>query len=99
MNPQVSILIPAFNAQQWIADTLRSAIAQTWESKEIIVVDDGSTDQTLAIARRFESACVRGFTQIHRGAAAARNCAFSLCRGDYVQWLDAHDPLAPDSST
>src|SRR5258708_5301180 len=42
MNPHVSILIPAFNAQQWIADTLRSAIAQTWESKEIIVVDDGS---------------------------------------------------------
>ncbi len=96
MNPHVSILIPAFNAQQWIADTLRSAIAQTWESKEIIVVDDGSTDQTLAIARRFESDCVRVFTQSNRGAAAARNSAFSLCRGDYVQWLDADDLLAPD---
>jgi len=43
--PLVSILIPAFNAQEWIADTLRSAIAQTWNPKEIIVVDDGSTDK------------------------------------------------------
>ena len=51
----VSILIPAFNAQQWIAETLRPAIAQTWRRKEIIVVNDGSTDQTLSVARRFES--------------------------------------------
>src|SRR5258708_23557654 len=46
--------------------------------------------------RRFESDCVRVFTQSNRGAAAARNSAFSLCRGDYVQWLDADDLLAPD---
>jgi len=61
--PLVSILIPAFNAQEWIADTLRSAIAQTWSRKEIIVVDDGSTDQTLTIARQFESDSVRVIAQ------------------------------------
>ena len=55
MKPLVSILIPAYNAEAWISDTLRSAIAQTWEPKEIIVVDDGSTDRTLAVARQFES--------------------------------------------
>ena len=49
--PLVSILVPAYNAEKWIADTLRSAIAQTWEPKEIIIVDDGSTDRTLAIAQ------------------------------------------------
>ena len=55
MRPLVSILIPAYNVEEWIVDTLLSAIAQTWESKEIIVVDDGSTDRTLALAQRFES--------------------------------------------
>jgi O-antigen/teichoic acid export membrane protein/glycosyltransferase involved in cell wall biosynthesis len=94
--PLVSILIPAFNAQEWIADTLRSAIAQTWERKEIIVVDDGSSDQTLAIARKFESDSVHVVTQKNQGAAAARNKALSLSLGDYIQWLDADDLLAPD---
>ena len=94
--PSVSILIPAFNAEEWIADTLRSAIAQTWQRKEIIVVDDGSTDQTLAIARQFESDEVRVIAQKNQGGAAARNTAFSFSRGEYIQWLDADDLLAPD---
>jgi glycosyltransferase involved in cell wall biosynthesis len=92
----VSILIPAFNADQWIAETLQSAIAQTWEPKEIIVVDDGSRDQTIGVARQFESTCVRVVTQDNQGAAAARNKAFALSQGDYIQWLDADDLLAPD---
>ena len=96
MKALVSILIPAFNAERWIAQTLRSAIEQTWESKEIIVVDDGSVDETVAIARQFESDLVQVVRQSNQGAAAARNKAFSLCRGDYVQWLDADDLLAPD---
>lgn len=96
MKPLVSILVPAFNAEEWIADTLRSAIRQTWENTEIIVVDDGSTDQTLSVARQFESNRVRIVTQENQGAAAARNKAFSLCKGDYIQWLDADDLLAPD---
>jgi len=94
--PLVSILIPAFNAEEWIADTLRSALAQIYEPKEIIVVDDGSTDQTLAIARQFESERVRVVSQKNRGAAAARNTAYALSRGKYIQWLDADDLLAPD---
>lgn len=94
--PLVSILIPAYNAEDWIADTLRSAIAQTWEPKEIIVVDDGSTDRTLAIARKFESESLRVIGQKNQGAASARNTALSQCRGDYIQWLDADDLLAPD---
>jgi glycosyltransferase involved in cell wall biosynthesis len=96
MKPLVSILIPAFNAQDWIAETLESAIAQTWSEKEIIVVNDGSTDQTSAIAERFEPAGVRIVTQKNQGAAAARNTAFSLSHGDYIQWLDADDLLSPD---
>jgi len=98
MKPLVSILIPAYNAEAWISDTLRSAIAQTWERKEIIVVDDGSTDHTLTVARKFESDQLRVITQKNQGASATRNNAFALSKGDYVQWLDADDLMAPDKT-
>lgn len=96
MQPLVSILIPAYNSQEWLGDTLRSAIAQTWPRKEIIVVDDGSKDQTALVARRFASKEVSVITTKNQGAAAARNHALSLSQGDYIQWLDADDLLAPD---
>lgn len=94
--PLISILMPAFNAEEWITDSIRSAMAQTWPRKEIIVVDDGSTDQTLTIARRFEADGVRVVSQKNQGAAAARNTAFSLSHGNYIQWLDADDLLHPE---
>jgi O-antigen/teichoic acid export membrane protein/glycosyltransferase involved in cell wall biosynthesis len=94
--PMVSILIPAYNAEQWIEATIRSALAQTWPRKEIIVVDDGSKDRTVEVAKRFESQGVRVVGQKNQGASAARNKAFSLSSGDYIQWLDADDLLAPD---
>jgi glycosyltransferase involved in cell wall biosynthesis len=96
VKPLVSILIPAYNAEEWIEETLRSAIAQTWNPKEIIVVDDGSSDRTLALARRFESKQVTIFANDHQGAAATRNKALSLSKGEYIQYLDADDLLAPD---
>ena len=94
--PLVSILIPAYNAEAWISETLNSAIAQTWPNKEIIVVDDSSKDQTLAVARKFESDQVKVFTHPNSGAAATRNKAFTLCKGDYIQYLDADDLMSPD---
>jgi glycosyltransferase involved in cell wall biosynthesis len=96
MHPLVSILIPAFNAGRWIGETIRSALGQTWPRKEIIVVDDGSTDQTLSLARQFASKEVSVVTQANQGAAAARNKAFALCQGDWIQWLDADDLMAPE---
>jgi glycosyltransferase involved in cell wall biosynthesis len=96
MKPLVSILIPAFNAERWIRPALQSALGQTWPRKEVIVVDDGSTDETLAIARQFECDGVCVATQENQGAAATRNRALSLSRGDYIQWLDSDDILAPD---
>jgi glycosyltransferase involved in cell wall biosynthesis len=96
MNPLVSILIPAHNAAHWIGDTLQSAIGQTWQRKEIIVVDDGSTDGTIEAARCYEWAGVRVIGSENQGAARARNHALALCQGDYIQWLDADDLLASD---
>lgn len=96
MKPLVSILIPAYNAEEWIAETIRSAMAQTWPRKEIIVVDDGSRDRTEEVARRFASKEVAVISKENQGAAATRNHAFELSQGDYIQWLDADDLLAPD---
>jgi glycosyltransferase involved in cell wall biosynthesis len=96
VNSLVSILIPAYNAERWITETIESAVGQTWPNKEIIIVDDGSTDRTLAIARQFAGKGVAVVTQENQGAAAARNKGFALCQGDYIQWLDADDLLSPD---
>ncbi len=71
-------------------------MAQTWTRKEIIVVDDGSRDGTLALAQSFIRHGVRVFSQSNRGASAARNRAFQESSGDFVQYLDADDLLAPD---
>ncbi len=94
--PLVSILIPAFNAQETISHTLRSALNQTWKNIETIIVDDGSADATAKIAESFRSKGVKVFRQDRGGAAAARNKALSHASGDYIQWLDADDLLAPN---
>lgn len=95
MIPLVSILIPAYNSERYIQATLDSAIGQTWNRKEIIVVDDGSRDRTAEIAKRYASRDVKVVEGEHRGAAAARNMALSLAQGDYIQWLDSDDLLGP----
>ncbi len=92
----VSILIPAFNAQGFIAASVSSALAQNWNKKEIIIVDDGSTDNTASIAKAFKFKSIKAVTQENRGASAARNTALRYAQGDYIQWLDADDLLAPD---
>jgi len=96
MTHLVSILIPAYNAERWIAQTVRSALAQTWPRTEIILVDDGSRDETVSIARQFASKNLSIVTEDNQGGSAARNRAFRLCQGDFIQWLDADDLLSPD---
>ena len=70
MRALVSILIPAYNADEWVGAAIGSALGQTWRQKEIMVVDHGSTDGTLAVARQFESNEVRLATQPNQAAAA-----------------------------
>ncbi len=98
-NACVSIIIPCHNAALWLAATLESALAQTWTPTEIVVVDDGSADESLMIARRYESERLRVITQPNAGAAAARNAGLRAARGEYIQFLDADDLLAPDKIT
>jgi glycosyltransferase involved in cell wall biosynthesis len=96
MQPLVSILIPAYNAEEWIAETIQSAIAQTWPRKEIVVVNDGSKDRTAEVAALFASKELLVISKDNEGAAATRNRALQLSQGDYIQWLDADDLLAPN---
>ena len=92
----VSILIHCYNAGRWLAATIESALQQTWPDKEIIVIDDGSRDESLAVARCFEARGVRVLDQPNAGASAARNAGLLAARGQYIQFLDADDLLAPD---
>ncbi len=91
--PLVSVLVPSFNAGPWIAAALESALVQTWRNLEVIVVDDGSADDTATVAARFADRGVRVITQPNRGASAARNRGLAEAHGDYVQFLDADDVL------
>jgi glycosyltransferase involved in cell wall biosynthesis len=70
--PLVSIIVPCHNAAPWLAETLESVLDQTWTEKEIVLVDDGSTDDSLTIARSFAPRGVCVLVQSNRGAAAAR---------------------------
>jgi glycosyltransferase involved in cell wall biosynthesis len=95
MNPLVSIIIPCYNAEPWIAAAVDSALAQSWQEIEVIAVNDGSSDGSLAVLRRLAGPKVRVVDQPNRGAAAARNAGLSMARGEFVQFLDADDLLTP----
>lgn len=91
--PLVSIIIPVFNSQEYLAETIESALAQTWPNKEIIIVDDGSTDNSLSVAGEFKDRCLKIFKQENKGASAARNKGLAEAKGEYIQFLDADDLL------
>lgn len=92
----VSVLIPAYRAEATLAATLDSVLAQSHPDIEIIVVDDGSPDATLAVARSYERHGVTVIAQANAGASAARNVAYRASSGEWIQFLDADDVLAPD---
>jgi glycosyltransferase involved in cell wall biosynthesis len=96
MSCLVSVIVPAYNAERWIGDALESALHQSWPAIEIIVIDDGSTDNTLTMAKRFESVRVKVMHQENQGVEAARNRAVSEAQGEFFQYLDADDLLSPD---
>jgi glycosyltransferase involved in cell wall biosynthesis len=94
--PLLSIVIPAYNAEAFLAETIRSALGQSWPNKEVIIIDDGSTDGTISVAQKYESEIVKVISANHGGAAAARNRGLRVAKGDFIQYVDADDLLAPD---
>lgn len=96
MKSLVSILIPMYNAEIFLSETIESALNQTWQNIEIILVDDGSKDSSLAVARQYESSRVKIIAQENQGQSASENRALREAQGDFIQYLDADDLLAPD---
>lgn len=91
---KVSVLIPMYNAEKYISTTIDNVLKQTWQDIEIIIVDDGSSDNSYEIAKGYESEILKVLRQDNRGASAARNLAFEKCTGDLIQYLDADDLLS-----
>ena len=97
---KISVIIPCYNAGAYLAQTIGSAIDQSHPPQEIIVVDDGSTDESLTLARRFETGSggtVRVLSQRSGRASRTRNIGAALATGDALMFLDADDVLAPDT--
>jgi glycosyltransferase involved in cell wall biosynthesis len=91
----ISVVIPAYNSARYIRETLESVLAQTYPPLEIIVVDDGSTDETSAIVQSFASR-VRLLQQEHQGVSEARNFGIQQAKGDYIAFIDSDDLWLPE---
>lgn len=91
---KVSVLIPMYNAEKYISATIENVLKQTWTDLEVIVVDDGSIDNSYDLAKQYESSNVHIYKQENKGASAARNLAFEKSTGELIQYLDADDLLS-----
>lgn len=94
MSPRVSVLIPCYNVGRFLADAIDSVLAQTYRDFEIIVVDDGSEDNTAEVAARYPG--LRYIHNRHSGISVSRNLALAEARGEFVVFLDADDMWTPD---
>jgi glycosyltransferase involved in cell wall biosynthesis len=98
MSPLISVIVPCYNYGLYIRDAVESIISQRYENWEMLVIDDGSKDNTAAIAQEYarQDARIKYHYQANQGLSAARNTGLSLARGEYIQLLDADDYLAPN---
>jgi len=98
-SPLVSVIIPAYNAEAFISETLKSVLAQTYQNIEILVVDDGSQDRTYEIVQSFAAndSRIQLLRQSNQGAIAARNLAIEKSKGEFIAPIDADDIWYPQN--
>jgi len=96
-NPVISIIIPAYNAAQYLPNLLRSIFSQNFDSYEVIVIDDGSTDNTQKVLSKFIDDRLKVLFQRNRGVYAARNKGIEIASGNWLWFVDADDELLPNS--
>jgi len=95
VQPKLSVIIASYNHQDYIAETLRSLEEQTYQDFEIIIIDDGSTDRTVEVAKSAQSRA-QIYTQENQGVVAARNHGVSLAKGRYICFVDSDDVVLPE---
>jgi glycosyltransferase involved in cell wall biosynthesis len=95
-SPPISIIIPAYNHEKFVADAIRSVLNQSFEDFEMIVIDDGSTDNTVAEIKKFDDPRIRLFRQTNIGAAATINRGIDLSQGRYITILNSDDMYHPE---
>jgi len=95
--PKISILIPAYNAEKFIKKTIECALNCDYPEKEIIVIDDGSTDRTYQIVKKFKNKGVKIFKKENGGKASALNFGIDKCNGKLIMTLDADSFLEKDT--
>ena len=95
LSPKVSVLIPAYNAMDFLPDTVSSALAQTYQDFELIIINDGSTDNITAWANSLSDPRVRLISQENTGLSGARNTGLACAKGEYIAFLDADDLWLP----
>ncbi|MDR0571389.1 MAG: glycosyltransferase [Rickettsiales bacterium] len=98
-NPLISVLIPTYNREKYIAEAIESVLAQDYRPIEIIVVDDGSMDNTKEIVKQYDKKIVKYFYQKNKGIPGARNACLAKAKGEYIAWLDSDDYYLPDKLT
>ena len=96
MTPAVSIVIPCYNQSRYLPLSIRSVQAQSWPDWEIVLVNDGSTDDTAAVAAQFSDSRIRYIYQDNQGLSAARNTGIRAAQGRYLAFLDSDDEWEPD---
>ena len=94
--PTISVVIPAYNAEHTILDTIKSVQQQTFSDYEIIVINDGSEDRTLELVEQVEDSRVKVFSYSNGGLSTARNRGIARATGEYITFLDADDLWTPD---
>jgi glycosyltransferase involved in cell wall biosynthesis len=90
-SPLISVVIPVYNYDRYLAEAIESVLNQTYRHLEVIVVDDGSTDQSGEVAKTFADKGVRYCPQVHAGIGPARNKGVELAQGEFIAFLDADD--------
>ena len=92
-SPKVSVILPAYNSERFLADAIRSVLNQSFKEWELIVIDDGSIDTTAGVVRGFSDRRITFLQQPNFGVSSARNCGLDVAQGEYVTFLDADDVL------